>query len=64
MKCISDAVQLYKVPNFSAMVGKVLKQIGLEISNAVKPCSFFSLIFRTLFERKQVEYNPSMAKEV
>ena len=25
MKCISDAVQLYKVPNFSAMVGKVLK---------------------------------------
>ena len=27
MKCISDAVQLYKVPNFSAMVGKVLQKL-------------------------------------
>ena len=39
MKCTSDAVQLYKVPNFPAMVGKVLKKIGLEISNTAKPYS-------------------------
>ena len=64
MKCISDAVQLYKVPKVSAMVGKVLKKIGVELRNTDKPCSFFSLIFLTLFERKQVEYDPSMAKEV
>ena len=43
MKCISDAVQLHKVPNFSAMLSKVLKKIGLEISNTAKPCSFFFL---------------------